>query len=378
VARPPAVTAPGASPLRILCLSNMHPGPDAPDLGVFVADMCDALRARGHRVEVAAISTRARGRLRTPAKYAGLAARAAAPARRADVVYAHGLFPAGAAAGLWGRAWRRPWVVTAHGQDVANLVLAPVRAASAPGLRGAAALIAVSGFLLARIRAAGVPVPPAHVIDMGVAMDRFTPGDRGAARAALGVPPGGPLVVAVGSLIPRKNPLGLLEAVAAARVRAPDLRVALVGDGPLRDEVAARAAALGIAGAVLRPGLVPHAAVRDWMRAADVLAVPSLVEPLGQVALEALACGRPVVATAHGGTAEVLTPDVGRVVDPADPAALAAAILETVAAPPDPARCRAVAAGHALDVQAARVEAVLHAAVRDRGGPGRRPGAAGH
>ena len=348
----------------------MYPGPGAPDLGVFVADMCAALERRGHRVEVAAITTRARGRVRTPAKYLALAGRAARPAGRADVLYAHGLFPAGTVAGLWGRAWRRPWVVTAHGQDVANLGLAPVRAASLPALRGAAALIAVSGYLRGRVEAAGVPLPPAHVIDMGVDLARFTPGDRTAARARLGIAGDGPLVVAAGALIPRKNPRGLLAAVARARAARPDLRLAWVGDGPLRDDLVRRAAEAGMTGALVRPGRVPHDAIADWMRAGDLLAVPSLVEPLGQVALEALACGRPVVATARGGTAEVVPPGAGHVVDPEDTAALAAAILDLLDHPPDPARCRTAAAGHALDVQAARVEAVLARAVRDAGRAG--------
>lgn len=349
-------------PLRICCVSNMYPGPGAPDLGVFVADMCAALERRGHRVEVVAITTRARGRLRTPLKYLGLTGRAAAPVRRADVVYAHGLLPAGVAAALWGRALRRPWVVTAHGQDVANLALRPVRALSAGALRGAAGLIAVSGYLREEVRRAGMPMPPAHVIDMGVDLARFVPGDRAAARAALGIGHDDPLVLAVGSLIPRKNAATLLEAVAAARNRLPGLRVALVGDGPLRQELRERADRLGLADALTLAGLVGHDRVVDWMRACDVLAVPSLVEPLGQVALEALACGRPVVATACGGTAEVVDDAVGRIVDPTRSADIADALRALLADPPPPDRCRAAAARHALDVQAGRVEAVLAAA----------------
>ena len=356
--------------LRILCVTNMFPGPEAPDLGVFVRDMCGALADRGHRVDVVGITTRSRGRVRTPAKYLSLAARTLPRVRRADVLYAHGLLPAGTVAGLWGRALHRPWVVTAHGQDVANLRIGPVRAASLPAVRGAAGLVAVSGWLRDEIRRSGLPMPRTEVIDMGVDLDRFTPGERAAARTALGLPPEGPVVLAAGSLIPRKDPLALVRAVASARAAVPGLRLALIGDGPLRAAVRAAADTSGLGHAVHLAGVVPHADVPVWMRACDVLAVASRVEPLGQVALEALACGRPVVATAHGGTAEVVTPGVGRVVDPGDTPALAAAIADLVVDPPAPDTCRRVAAGHALAVQAARVEALLAAAAATRAGGG--------
>lgn len=347
--------------LRVLCVSNMWPGPEDPDLGVFVRDMCAQLRRRGAEVEVAAIATRRRGRMRTPLKYLGLALRAARPSWRADVLYAHGLFPAGAVAGLWGRLAGRPWVVTAHGQDVRNMALRPVRALSAPALRRAAAAVAVSGDLAAELRATGVPLPPLHVIDMGVDLDRFAPGDRAAARRRLGLPEG-PLVLAVGGLTERKNPLRLLQAFALLAAERPDARLAYVGDGPLAGALERDARGLGVGPRVVRAGAVDHGAIPDWMRACDVLALPSLTEPLGQVALEALACGRPVVATRAGGTREFVTPEVGAVVDPLRPREIARALAAVLAAPPSPEACRAAAAGHGLPAQAARVHAVLAAA----------------
>ena len=122
--------------MRILCLTNMYPGPGEPDYGAFVRDMCDALEDRGHDIRRAVIDTRAAGPINTPRKYGRLAGGAAAAARWADVIYAHYLFPTGAIAAMAGRASRRPWVVTAHGGDVANLE----RRASGPrprrGFRG--------------------------------------------------------------------------------------------------------------------------------------------------------------------------------------------------------------------------------------------------
>jgi Glycosyltransferase Family 4 len=107
--------------LRVLCLTNMWPGPADPDFGAFVADMCGALEARGMTVDPVVIDRRGGGPARTPAKYASLASRAARRARKADVVYAHFLFPTVAAAAAAARAARIPFVITAHGQDVRNL-----------------------------------------------------------------------------------------------------------------------------------------------------------------------------------------------------------------------------------------------------------------
>lgn len=339
----------------------MYPGPDAPDYGAFVATMCDALERQGHTVTRTVIDTRARGALRTPAKYAGLARRAVAPARAVDVIYAHFLFPTGAVAALAGRLARRPWVLTAHGADVRNLGSASIRQLAAPGIGGAAAIVAVSRYLAEQLRASGVTLPPVHIVDMGVDLDRFTPSDRTAARTRLGLAPAGPLVVAVGGLTERKNPLRLLQALRQVRRSVPDARLAFVGDGPLRGAVQAGIDLEGLGGAVTLAGALPHEQVGQWLAAADVLALPSIVEPLGVVALEAMASGRPVVATRIGGTAEVVG-RAGALVDPFDPGAIADGIRRVLAAPPSVELCRRMAAAHSVDRQAARVGAILTAA----------------
>src|SRR5213592_5213906 len=121
----------------------MYPGDAEPDYGVFVAALADALVARGNELERAVLTSRSGGR----AKYARLSARAFAAARRfrPDVVYAHFLVPTGLLAGLASRA---PLVVTAHGQDVANIgEIRTVRAATAALVRRASAVIAVSDYL---------------------------------------------------------------------------------------------------------------------------------------------------------------------------------------------------------------------------------------
>jgi glycosyltransferase involved in cell wall biosynthesis len=111
---------------------------------------------------------------------------------------------------------------------------------------------------------------------------------------------------------------------------------------------------------------VPHDEVPSWLSAADVVCGPALIEPFGQALLEAMACGRGVVATRVGGPPEFVPPDAGVLVDPLDVGELARA-LETAASLPSPnAAARAAAALHDLRTQAARVEEILLRAVRDR------------
>ena len=102
-----------------------------------------------------------------------------------------------------------------------------------------------------------------------------------------------------------------------------------------------------------------------WLSAADVVCGPSLLEPFGQALLEAMACGRNVVATRVGGPPEFVPPDAGVLVDPLDVDELARA-LAAAALPSPNAAARAAAAEHDVRRQAARVEEILLRAVRDR------------
>ena len=129
--------------MRILLVSQMYPSAAAPDFGVFVQGLERELAARGHEIERVVLDRRGGGKLR----HARLAARAVRAARRfrPDVVYAHFLFPTGLSGLLAGLAARAPLVVTAHGQDVANLTEYPfVRPPARRVVKSAAAVIAVS------------------------------------------------------------------------------------------------------------------------------------------------------------------------------------------------------------------------------------------
>ena len=162
-------------------------------------------------------------------------------------------------------------------------------------------------------------------------------------------------VVSVGNLRPAKGHLVLVDAFAEVARRAPAARLALVGDGPLRQEVEARVQALGLSGRVQLKGPVDD--VWPELAAADIFVMPSHREPLGIAVLEAMAAGLPVVASRVGGLPELVEAGVnGELVPPGDPLALASAVLalepaERRAAMGDAARAKAatLTAGHMAD-----------------------------
>ncbi|MGH2953455.1 MAG: glycosyltransferase [Solirubrobacterales bacterium] len=334
----------------------MWPSAEEPDLGSFLVPLTAALERAGHEIEVVAISRRGG----PPAKYLRLAREARAAARRKapDVVFAHFLFPAGAAGALAARAAGAPLVVMAHGQDVANLDrrIPGIASVTRWVVGRAAAVIANSRWLAdrltARTPAAGAKLEVANV---GVDLAAFAPCPAGDARAALDWDGDGPAFVCVGSLIERKNVVRLADAFS----RIGRGRLAFVGDGPLRGALEGRAG-------VRLVGRVPQAEVPRWIAAADVLCQPSLTEPFGQATLEAMAMERSVVATTVGGPPEFVTPQAGVLVDPHDIGALAAALERAAELPsPNPA-AREAAAGHDVHHQAAKMVAVLDRARASR------------
>jgi glycosyltransferase involved in cell wall biosynthesis len=326
--------------MRILLVSQMYPGPGAPDLGTFVAQVERALRERGHEVERAVLDTRGGGKLR----YLELARRTLR-AHRPDVVYAHFLVPSGLIAALAGRA---PLVVTAHGRDVRNIGELPgVGAATRFVVGRAVAVVCVSEYLRRELE---TKLPEARgkteVVSSGVDLEQF---------AVEPSPDGPPRFLCVGALDERKNVVRLADAFA----QLGEGTLAFAGDGPLRVRLEGR-------DAVRLLGRVPHSDVPRLIAESHVLCQPSLIEPLGQALLEGMASGRSVVATRIGGPPEFVPPDAGVLVDPLDVDALAGALAQAAALPRPNVAARDAAAAHDVRTQAARIEGILSLAAAGR------------
>jgi glycosyltransferase involved in cell wall biosynthesis len=226
--------------------------------------------------------------------------------------------------------------------------------------RRAKAVVCVGEGELQQGRQAGVDAPYALVRN-GVDLRRFQQADasaRGAARRLLDVPTDRPLAVCIGRITRQKGQDVLTAAWPRVRQRCPDAQLVMVGDGDMLRRVRAYA----IHGIRFVP---PVADPRPWLVAADVVTMPSRWEGLPLAALEALAVGRPLVGTDIPGLTEVVTPDVGALVPPEDPAALAAEVARRLLSPELAEIEGKAAARRAADFDAARTFAQLAAITQD-------------
>jgi glycosyltransferase involved in cell wall biosynthesis len=222
------------------------------------------------------------------------------------------------------------------------------------------------------------------VIHHGVDHERFVPAtDDPRARAndwvALarhGIT--APYVAFASTIEPRKDVPTLVRAFARVAATHPDLQLVVAGgDGWGIAEARAAIAASGVATRILRPGYVDDAALAALFRRAEVIAYPSLVEGFGMPALEALACGTPLVTTS-GSALEEVVGDAALLVPPADPDALARALSTVLDDPAVASRLRAAGPARASTFTWERsVDAHLDAYNRARHRGARRTPAAG-
>lgn len=163
-------------------------------------------------------------------------------------------------------------------------------------LRANVALVAIGQAQGQALAAAGLP--PAAVIPPGIDRNHFIPGDRRRARREVGLPAEDGIVLYVGRLARDKNVATLLRAFAMLNGSVPPARLLIIGDGPTKPHLVSLARELGVESlATFRP-FVPHYRLPAYYQAADVTVVPSdKAETFCMVALEAIACGCPVIVT---------------------------------------------------------------------------------
>jgi glycosyltransferase involved in cell wall biosynthesis len=297
--------------------------------GLIAWSLLTGLAERGHELVVCAahadiagdcpfeVVQLDRGRFESvaPLRYARAAERELRRRGPFDIV--HWLFPQDARAAIFVAPARTPYVIGPHFTawpastratkpgDLVRGLLAPVAAE-----RRRRALSSAAAFLLA--------TPDA------------LPSANGKGRLA---PPGAPLgdespapgtrtVLFLGRLDPEKHVLALVHAFAKVRAALPDARLALAGDGPLREAVE------GDGVRVL--GNVPHRDVPALLAQCDLLCLPSVGEPYGMALLEAMAAGRAVVAGPGPGPSFLVDEDGGRIVEPD---ALASTLIELLSDP---------------------------------------------
>jgi len=259
-----------------------------------------------------------------------------------DLVHAHGLYRAGWAARLLARATGLPYVVTSHGDVLTGLSRRARRGSFRRRcgriLRDAAAVTHLTDAIAAEALALADVADKSTVIPNGVDLTWWR-------RPAKPVP--GRYVLALGRFVGQKGFDVLLRAWPELRRRGADVSLVLAGEGPMEEELRARASELGLTvghslaelsgsprADVVFPGYVDGEPKRGLFAGAQAVAFPSLLpESFGIVLLEAMAAGKPVVATDFPATRAILTDQHARFVPPDDAAALCEAIWDVVSDP---------------------------------------------
>jgi glycosyltransferase involved in cell wall biosynthesis len=264
-----------------------------------------------------------------------------------DVVHAHWVVPNAVLVTDLVRAHQMPFVISLHGSDVFVAErLRPARALVGHAFAAAGSITACSDDLHRRALALGAPTLRTRTVAYGVDIAAFSPdvARSGAIRARLGVAPQAFLVLAFGRLVEKKGFRYLIEAM----TRVPGAQLVIAGEGDLRGELQTLARELGAP--VSFCGALDRAAMAAALASADVAVVPSVVDRAGNVdglpnaLLEALAAGRPIVASRVAGIPDVIAHEGnGLLVPEKDAGALAEALQRLAAEPATRARLSAAA-----------------------------------
>lgn len=297
---------------------------------------------------------------------------------RPDVIDAHLAFPDGFGAVLLGKVLKLPVTITLRGHDINDLHRFPVRWWQVSyAVRHAQRVFGVCKALVDGAVAVGTDAARTRVLTNGVDAARFYPEDRADARRRLNLPAGARIVLTVGHMVKRKGFQFLVDALAELHARGHgDAHLVIIGapgeEGDYSRELGARIAERGMQDHVTLAGAVKNDQLRTWYSACDVFALASEKEGWANVLLEALACGRPVVATDVWGTRECVTgPDLGFLVEAQDGTLLANALERALTTQWNEGHLVAYARTHTWRAVGERVAAALRDAAesyrRERG-----------
>ncbi len=240
-----------------------------------------------------------------------------------DIIHAHVIFPGGWMAVNLGRKYAIPVVLTEHsGPFSVHLGSEAQRCVVRKTLTQVNSLIAVSPAMARQVHAF-CPTATIQIVGNVIMTDLFTPLTATPAEK----PRLTTRFLSVALLNENKGMQYLLEAMQLLVQReAKSFELFVGGEGPTRPGLENMAKDLGLSGRCHFLGMLTRSEFKHWMQSCNAFVLPSLCETFGVVVGEAMACGKPVIATRCGGPEFVVTPETGILVDIADPAALADAM----------------------------------------------------
>jgi glycosyltransferase involved in cell wall biosynthesis len=269
-------------------------------------------------------------------------------------------YPDGTAAALLADRLRVPLIATVLGSDINELPrIRSLGFQIVRGLRRAERVVSVSEALRDEVEKLGIARDKLVVQHNGVDGEVFAIRDKRAARAELGLSEDRPLVGYVGNLAHEKGP----DVLVAAMAKVPGADLAIIGAGAIQPALEDQARALGVADRVRFLGRKVHDEIPRWINAFDVFCLPSRREGCPNVVLEALASGRPVVASRVGGVPELLRKDNGLLVPPDRPAELGAALESALSRAWDPDALRATVPSLSWDAVARTYDRLIEEVV---------------
>ncbi|PWU02329.1 MAG: glycosyl transferase family 1 [Bacteroidetes bacterium] len=303
----------------------MYPTREHKSFGIFVKNQVEALRSRGLDVDVIAIDNPNKGKLNLLKKYGkwmiSFGAHLLFKGSSTSVVHAHYVFPSGWLAKWYKKLFGARFIVTAHGGDIDKMVKKSGRIQNMTKniLAEADHVIAVGQELFATLENEfKLPASKLSLINMGVNLSVFKQVDKGNARMQCGIPTGKTPILFVGNIIEQKGLNELIVAYSTIKKDHPDYELYILGsnkDQGYFQKINTLISEKELSQSVHFLGTKNQAEVALWMAAAEVFVLPSHIEGFGLVALEAMACGTPVVGTNVGGLKYLLDDGNGVLVE---------------------------------------------------------------
>ncbi|MCA1031422.1 glycosyltransferase family 4 protein [Bacillus timonensis] len=310
---------------KVAVISNMYPTEQHKSFGIFVKNQVVELQKKELEVDVIAIDNPNKGKVNLIKKYGkwmlSFLFHLLLKGRHTSVVHAHYVFPSGWLARWYKKLFGARFVVTAHGGDIDKMAkLNPrIRSLTKQVLQDADHVIAVGQDLYDTLHGEfGVEKEKLSLINMGVNLDVFHKVEKSHAREMCGIDRNIVPLLFVGNITEPKGLLELLPAFEQLKQDFPQVELYLLGsekDAGFTNMLKGYIKEKDLQDSVHFVGTMPQKDVAMWMAAAEVFVIPSHIEGFGLVALEAMACGTPVVGAKVGGLKYLLDDGCGIAVE---------------------------------------------------------------